>query len=548
MAASAPTTLARGTGLLAKLAVAVWFLRYLRWRFLKSRPRGTPITGHWLGGLTLPVQRAAVNYKLHDFLFSLHKALGQTFAILPVFPVAEWFVVTTNPENVEHILKTNFDNYPKGKIFRWSMTQLLGKGIFNADGHDWYQQRKTTSHMFTAKIFKEHIWVVVKRNARKLRKILQEVESDKPVDIFNHMNRFTLDSIAEIGFSKCIGSLEDPTSPFLKSFDRAQQISMNRLLNPLWIVLRFFGKGTERETEEHFSLLDEYSRSVVRDLQSSIARDGTKASGIAWGDLDPSKSFVGLFLEDARKRGEHISEDYLRDLVLNFLIAGRDTTAQALSWTFFCLSQHPAVEDKARQEVLDVCGRETPKYEDLNKLVYCQAVLSEALRLYPSVPLDIKRAEQDDVWPDGTRISAGTNIVYNIFSMGRDEKTWGKDAEAYRPERWLEMKEVPDNYHFPVFNGGPRECLGKRLSIVEMKGCLATLLPHVSLKIAVPADQICTDTQLTIGMGRGLPCYVINHADEEDAKSNVSTTDHSECSEAFTEPSEHEEETLSAKV
>jgi len=153
------------------------------------------------------------------------------------------------------------------------------------------------------------------------------------------------------------------------------------------------------------------------------------------------------------------------------------------------------------------------------------------LRLYPSVPLDMKVAENDDIWPDGTYVPAGTEIAYNIYSMGRDTSIWGPDAEVFRPERWLEMKKVPSNFEYPVFNGGPRECLGRRLAQVEMKTCLATLLPRVSLKLAVPADRITTGSQLTIAMGPcGLPCFVTAIAWDDNKAKSLSDRCLSECS------------------
>jgi fatty acid omega-hydroxylase len=208
------------------------------------------------------------------------------------------------------------------------------------------------------------------------------------------------------------------------------------------------------------------------------------------------------------KRGEDLSEDFLRDLVLNFLIAGRDTTAQTLSWALFCLCQHPEAAARARAEAVEVCGNEDITYEAVNRLPFLQAVLNETLRLYPSVPLDLKFVLEDDVWPDGTRVRRGNVAVYNIYAMGRDPAIWGAHAADFRPERWLEMDSNPDSYKFPVFNAGPRECLGKRLAQVEMKTCLAVLLPRLSFKLAVPAGEIIPDGQLTIGMGRGLPCFV----------------------------------------
>jgi fatty acid omega-hydroxylase len=258
----------------------------------------------------------------------------------------------------------------------------------------------------------------------------------------------------------------------------------------------------------------------VRELQENINSSGK----VGWADIEGKKSFVGLFLADAQQRGEQVSEDYLRDLVLNFLIAGRDTTAQTLSWTLFLLCSHPEVETKARKEVEKVCGMAGLQYDDVNRLPYLNSILCEALRLYPSVPIDQKYALEDDVWPDGTFVPAGTVVYYNIYTMGRDMAIWGEDAEVFRPERWLEMQDMPSNYVFPAFNAGPRECLGRRLAMVEMKACLATMLPHFTLQLAVPAEQIVKDSQLTIGMRSGLPCYVVQlDQDAKDVKSNAST-------------------------
>mmetsp|Transcript_86853 Transcript_86853/g.172414 ORF Transcript_86853/g.172414 Transcript_86853/m.172414 type:complete len:575 (+) Transcript_86853:72-1796(+) len=503
---------------MAALATAVLYGVWRRWR---DRPRGaTFMPGHWLLGNLPQFLQASWRKEQLDFLCEQHRHLGRTLAMK--FPFTSWWVVTTRPENVEHILVSNFANYPKGPWWQSKLFDLLGNGIFNADGQAWHQQRKTASRMFTANLFKEHIWVVVRRNARKLRDLLESTKPGQQVDIFNLMNRFTLDTIGEIGFGKCIGSLEDPSSPFLQSFDKAQQIAFQRFVLPVWRPLRWLGIGHERETRKHFQLLDEYSHSVAQDLRKGLSRDSGRA-GIAWEDIESRKSFIGLFLQDAQKRGEELSDDYLRDLVLNFLIAGRDTTAQALSWAIYLLCMNPECEAKARREIRDVCGVRGPAYDDMSRLRYVQAVLSESLRLFPSVPLDAKYAQSDDVLPDGTVVPRGTTVFYNLYSMGRDHAIWGEDAEVFRPERWLEMESPPSNYAYPVFNAGPRECLGRRLAIVEMKTCLAMILPELSFRLAIPADQVMPDAQLTIGMSRGLPCTVVRASEAQEVDDLAST-------------------------
>lgn len=478
-------------GLLAAATLVLYKLH----RKCSKKPTGVPFAkGHWLLG-NLPELVAAINkHESHDFFFGLHKELGKTFGTsIPLQPTV---IDTTDPKVVEHVLKTNFDNYVKGAWFRYRLTDLLGDGIFNVDGHKWSAQRKISSHMFTQNQFKNHIWNVIGNNCDKLVKLLRSTPEGKVVDVFNVMNRFTLDTIGQVGFARDIGSLDNPESPFLKSFDRAQQISVLRFIMPFWQVYRMLGVGYEAESRHHFKLLSDYSFETVHMLKEDPT--GEK-----------SDSFVGMFIQDAKKNGNVYSDVFLKDMVLNFLIAGRDTTAQALSWIFWLLAQHPAVEDKILKEVKDVVGDGPLTYENSAKLKYVQNVINEGLRLYPSVPNDSKIAVNDDTLPGGIFIPAGTVVQYSPYSMGRDKDLWGADAEEFRPERW-EGRELPSPYEYPAFNAGPRECLGKRLAWVEMRACLARVVRAVHFELAVPANEIKKDTQLTIGMSTGLPCRVIS--------------------------------------
>jgi len=485
-------------------AAVVWRL----YRLQKALPKQCPVVrGHWLWGAWPAYFEAHVKKTQLEFIHDLFMKLGKTFVLW--HPLADHIVMTMDRRNVEYMLKGNFENFQKGPVFRGRNRDLLGDGIFNADGENWYHQRKTTSHMFTTKLFKEHIWAVVRRNAKKVRSILEAVEVECQVDVFSVMNRFTLDSIGEIGFAKSVGSLEDPSSPFLGAFDRAQQNVLFRDLNPLWPVMRFLSVGREGALKHDISLLRAYSRTVVRELSSAIeAREENTEGSVVLANADASKSFVGLFLLDARKRGEQLTEERLCDIVLNFLLAGRDTTAQGLAWTWYHLANHPEVEAKVRKEIADVCRGCEVRYEDLRSFPYMTAVINESMRLSPSVPIDGKMNLKADTLPDGTVLPPGTGVLYVINSQNRDTDLWGADAAVFRPERWLEMTAPPDSYTYPVFNAGPRECLGKRLAMVEMQALIAMVLPHVSLQLAVPAEEITYDAQLTLGMASGLPCYV----------------------------------------
>lgn len=478
-----------GTALLG----ALLFLRHL-YKRSQSRPRGVAfVPGHWLLGNLVEFVRAVSKKSQHDLVDRWHELHGDTIVVS--FPAQPPLIDTIDPRNVEHILKLKFDNYVKGNWFRDRLVDLLGDGIFNVDGAAWFHQRKTASRMFTQNQFKTHIWRVVKRNCAKVVHLLRDSPPDTTVDMFNIMNRFTLDTIGEVGFAKSIGSLENADSPFLKSFDMAQQISVQRFYLPLWQIKRLFGLGDEGIARGHFKMLSAYSLETVQELRANMSGEQ--------GD-----SFVGLFMREAEKNNKPYDGKFMQDLVLNFLIAGRDTTAQSLSWILYLVMEHREVESKILEEIDRVCEDRPILFDELNQLIYLQAVVNEGLRLYPSVPWDSKMALQDDLLPDGTFVPRNCVVQFNPYSMGRSKKIWGDDASEFRPERWI-GKEMPSSYTFPVFNAGPRECLGKRLAWVEMKTCLAELLRAFHFELSVPCETIKKDVQLTIGMSSGLPCRVI---------------------------------------
>merc|ERR1711972_650361 len=132
------------------------------------------------------------------------------------------------------------------------------------------------------------------------------------------------------------------------------------------------------------------------------------------------------------KSGEAPSDKLLEDLVLNFLIAGRDTTAQAMAWCLWNIAQHSAVEERILEEGRSVCGDGPLCYDMINRLDYVEAVIRESLRLHPSVPLDAKEAIAEDTLPNGTWVSRGSTVAWSTYAMGRSNRIWGADAGDLR--------------------------------------------------------------------------------------------------------------------
>ncbi|KAK9757924.1 hypothetical protein RND81_01G195200 [Saponaria officinalis] len=223
-----------------------------------------------------------------------------------------------------------------------------------------------------------------------------------------------------------------------------------------------------------------------------------------------------------RKEYSSYSDKFLQHVALNFILAGRDTSSVAMSWFFWLVIQHPTVEEKILQEIstvlLETRGDDVAKwvdepldFDEVDRLVYIKAALSETLRLYPSVPEDSKHVVADDVLPDGTFVPAGSSISYSIYSAGRMQTTWGDDCLEFKPERWLSPDgkkfTMHDQFKFVAFNAGPRICLGKDLAYLQMKSVAAAILLRHRLSIS-PGHKVEQKMSLTLFMKNGLKVNV----------------------------------------
>lgn len=190
---------------------------------------------------------------------------------------------------------------------------------------------------------------------------------------------------------------------------------------------------------------------------------------------------LSYFLERTDENGQPFTDQYLQDIVMNFIIAGRDTTAVTLSWTFYCLSTHPEVRKRLLEEIDSTLRGQKPTYDDIDtQLPYLHAVVKEVLRLYPPVPKDPKMALEDDTLPDGTFVPAGTAVVYTPYVMGRLEEMYENPLQ-FNPDRWLDAENAKKTlFEYPVFQAGPRTCLG--MSMVTFPFFFLSLFFNAPLK------------------------------------------------------------------
>ncbi|KAJ4849418.1 hypothetical protein Tsubulata_007255 [Turnera subulata] len=473
----------------------------------------------------LPSLFSALRHHMYDWITEVLCRQNGTFRFKgPSFSSLNC-VVTADPRNLEHLLKTKFANYPKGQYFRDTLRDLLGGGIFNADDETWQRQRKTASIEFHSARFRqlttESLLELV--HSRLLPVLEEAVKTSSSVDLQDVLLRLTFDNVCMIAFGVDPGCLSPglPEIPFARAFEDATEAAVLRFVTPTWVWkgMRYLDLGSERKLRRSIKEVDEFAEEVIRTRKKELAIDYEN-------NKKERSDILTVFMKLKDESGKPFSDQFLRDICVNFILAGRDTSSVALSWFFWLLDSHPNVEEKilaeickivnGRQELDAGTGPLVFRPEEIKKMEYLQAAISEALRLYPSVPVDHKEVVEDDVFPDGTVLKKGTKVIYAIYSMGRMDAIWGKDCREFKPERWLRdgryMSESA--YKFTAFNGGPRLCLGKDFAYYQMKFVVASLLYRYHVKV-VKGHPVAPKLALTMYMKHGLRVNLLKREEHE---------------------------------
>ncbi|KAL0795553.1 hypothetical protein Bca101_066930 [Brassica carinata] len=421
-------------------------------------------------------------------------------------------IMTANPANVEHIVKTNFKNYPKGEYYRERFRELLEDGIFNADDELWKEERRVAKTEMHSSRFLEHTFTTMRDLVeQKLVKLMENMATSKRVfDLQDVLLRFTFDNICISAFGVDPGSLAMalPEIPFARAFEEATEYTLARFLMPpfVWKTLRFLGIGFERKLKKAVRVVHAFANKTVRERRNKMRK---------LRNLNDSSDLLSRLMQreyEKEEEGNYFSDKYFREFITSLIIAGRDTTSVALVWFFWLVHNHPQVEKRILNEIREIRQKLVPqetnepfKAEELNEMVYLQAALTESLRLYPSVPMEMKQALEDDTLPDGTRVKKGARVHFSIFSMGRIESIWGKDWEEFKPERWIKEGRIVsgDQFKYVVFNAGPRLCVGKKFAYTQMKMVAAAILMRYSIKV-VEGQNVVPKLNTTLYMKNGL--------------------------------------------
>ncbi|GMH22504.1 hypothetical protein Nepgr_024347 [Nepenthes gracilis] len=446
-------------------------------------------------------------HRLYDYMTDLATKYGTYRLISP----SRNEIYTTDPANVEYILKSNFDNYGKGSYNYRNLRDLLGDGIFTVDGDKWREQRKTSSHEFSTKVLREFSSTIFQNNAAKLANIVSgAANSEQMIDIQELFMKSTMDSIFKVAFgielNSLTGSSESGTK-FCRAFDDASALTAQRYVDFFWPIKKLLNVGSEAKLKKNVGVINDFVYKLIDTETEQKQRF----------QVDSSKQIKKDNILSRFLQLSNVDPTYLRDIILNFVIAGRDTTAGTLSWFIYMLCKHPQVQEKIAQEIKN--ATKVVKIADyaefaasltegsLEKMHYLHASLTETLRLYPAVPVDPKVCFSDDTLPDGYSVKKGDIVAYQPYAMGRMTFLWGKDAEVFRPERWLNEDGIfqPESpFKLTAFQAGPRICLGKEFAYRQMKIFSAVLLASFVFKLGNEEKPVNYRTMISLQVDGGL--------------------------------------------
>ncbi|CAA7268977.1 unnamed protein product [Cyclocybe aegerita] len=459
----------------------------------------------WPGGISL-LRKVLHNFKdgyPSDIFVEFTELYGHTFNFRILF---ENRIFTTEPEYIKAILATKFDSFNKGTLFQSQVKSLLGTGVFNSDGEMWKFHRAMTRPFFSKDRI-SHFDIFDRHAADALNQLKTRLREGYSVDIQDLASRFTMDSATEFLFAQDVRSLaaglpyphysplsistaavmvlNHPANRFARAFDEAQRLTSLRGRRGMnWPLAEFWKDKVQKQMVVVRGFIDPILRAAVERKRESADSSQEKKRLDGNREVKEGESLLDHLINYTE------DETVLRDETLNILLAGRDTTANTITFAVYMLAEHPEIFRRLRQEILEKVGESRrPTFEDMKDMKYLRAFINETLRFYPAVPFNVRTTTQPVVLPGKyggppLYIPANTKNAYSVFMMHRRDDLWGPDADDFDPDRFLDerLKKylTPNPFIFLPFNAGPRICLGQQFAYHETSFFLIRLLQQFS--------------------------------------------------------------------
>ena len=393
-----------------------------------------------------------------------------------------------HPDHAKHVLADNAANYHKG-IGLIQARRALGDGLLTSEGELWRKQRRMIQPAFQHKRIAEQAGAVAEE-AAKLVARLRTHEGGGPVDVLHEMTGLTLGVLGRTLLDADLGEHGSIGQAFEAVQDQAMFEMVSMGMVPTWVPL-----PKQRKFRRARAELQEV---VDRLVAERVERDA--------GRTDGEDVLSRLILSTRQETDPQVGTVRMRDELVTLLLAGHETTASTLGWTFYLVDRHPEVLERLHAEAVEVLGDRLPVYEDLHRLRYTGMVVEEVMRLYPPVWILPRQAQAEDE-VDGYRVPAGADVLICPYTLHRHPEFW-KEPEQFLPERFEPaQREGRPRYAYIPFGAGPRFCVGNSLGLMEATFAIAMIARELRL-VKVPGHQVVAEPMLSLRVRGGLPMTV----------------------------------------
>ena len=401
-------------------------------------------------------------------------------------------LLLNHPDHIEDVLVNHPRKFIRGRVLL-ANKRVFGRGLLTSDGDFWLRQRRLAQPAFHRARIAGYASTMVEYTER----LLHEWQDGEERDIHAEMMRLTLQIVGKTLFD---ADVERDAQDIGKSMELLLELSANfrrTIFIPHWVP-----------TPTNFRL-ERAIRQIERVLYRMIAEK--RASGRDSGDL------LSMLLAAQDEDGSRMTDQQLRDEAITLFLAGHETTANTLSWTWWLLAQNPAVEAKLHAELRTVLAGRAPSLDDLPKLVYTNHIITESMRLYPPAWGTARTAIEDHEIA-GYAIPKGSGVSFAQWSVHRDAR-WYDAPDEFRPERWEGdlLKRNPKFAYFP-FGGGPRQCIGNTFALMETALTLATIAQQYRFRL-VPGHPVVPLASITLRPRYGISVVM----ESRTAKSRAAT-------------------------
>ncbi|KAK0591922.1 hypothetical protein LWI29_010330 [Acer saccharum] len=415
------------------------------------------------------------------------------------------FLIVSDPSIAKHILRDNSKAYSKG-ILAEILDFVMGKGLIPADGEIWRVRRRAIVPALHQKYVAAMIGLFGQATDRLCKKLDVAASDGEDVEMESLFSRLTLDIIGKAVFNYDFDSLTNDTGIVEAVYTVLREAEDRSVAPiPIWEIPIWKDiSPRQRKVKEALKLINDTLDDLIAICKRMVDEEELQFHEEYVNEKDPS------ILHFLLASGDDVSSKQLRDDLMTMLIAGHETSAAVLTWTFYLLSKEPSVVSKLQDEVDSVLGDRFPTIEDMKKLKYTTRVINESLRLYPQPPVLIRRSLEDDMlgkYP----IKRGEDFFISVWNLHHSPHLW-EDADKFNPERWPLHGPTPNetnqNFRYLPFGGGPRKCVGDMFASFENVVAVAMLVRRFNFQMALGAPPVEMTTGATIHTTQGLKMTV----------------------------------------